>query len=445
MSSNVIDLPRRLDAFLDRVEDTARADNEARRAVARVLDGGLANLPRDVTEEERREVVLAQVHARHEHRIAMHEVAAEVRLLRDLGHDVSEEVGVLELLPLYNEIRTTLNEDPATTEAFRELNRGEGGPVRQSIEAMIVADADLANLPDPVPLVRELLAVDSIGTIIGAPGKGKTFVAMNLAYSVARGVDFHGRLVEQGPVVYVAAEGRAGLKLRRAAYREHYDVDDNPPVTWIAGVVNLLSATTVTALADVVAGLAPKLIILDTVARLSPGGREDVQDLGQFVAAMDELRAETGACVLAVHHMGKDETRGARGSSVFMGAMDTAISVGSTAKGRIECMVTKQKDMPSEGERFDFTLEPAATSVVAVPITGVDYQAEMSGAKAKAYEAFKEIAVTHGVTSTEWLAASDVPRTTFFRARAELLDDGRIEHRDRRYFLADIDPTEGLL
>lgn len=318
--------------------------------------------------------------------------------------------------------------------------------VRSTIEAMMVADDDLDSIPDPVPLVGDLFAMDSIAAIYGRSGKGKSFLAILLAYSVALGKDFQGRITKRGPVLYVAAEGQGGLKRRRAAYREHYGVTESAPVTWLAGVVNMLSPTSVAMLAEVVAEMTPrpKLIVLDTLARLSPGGKEDAEDIGQFINAMDALRAATGACVVAVHHAGKDEGRGARGHSSFEAAMDTMIEVGSTSPGKITALVTKQKDFCSGGESMDFTLEPAAGSVTAVPAFGLTHEAEMTGAKATAYQSFLDIVLDDGVTATEWRKSTDLAERTFYNVRAALIDEGKIEKRGQRYFLAQ-KPIEELM
>jgi len=56
-----------------------------------------------------------------------------------------------------------------------------------------------------------------------------------------------------------------------------------------------------------------------------------------------------------VHHLGKDESRGARGHTLFKGALDTEITATkSRTAGTIE--VTKQRDHP-DGQRFGFAIE----------------------------------------------------------------------------------------
>jgi len=99
-----------------------------------------------------------------------------------------------------------------------------------------------------------------------------------------------------------------------------------------------------------------EFIGIDTTSRALAGGDENSpKDLGQFVRCCDIIRAETRAHLCTVHHLGKDESRGARGHSLLKAALDTEITaVKSGATGAIE--VTKQRDHP-DGQRFGFAIE----------------------------------------------------------------------------------------
>jgi hypothetical protein len=115
-----------------------------------------------------------------------------------------------------------------------------------------------------------------------------------------------------------------------------------------------------------------------------PGGKEDTEAMGQFVAACDRIRAETGAAVAVVHHSGKDASRGSRGSTVLPAAVDTAISVVNES-GLVTAEVVKARDGAS-GKTFQFTLAPielgtdedgdAVTSCVVIPADGKPVQAK---------------------------------------------------------------------
>ena len=80
---------------------------------------------------------------------------------------------------------------------------------------------------------------------------------------------------------------------------------------------------------------------------MGDGDENTTQDMGKFIASMDQLREETGAHIMAVHHSGKDAGRGTRGSSSLKAAVDTEIAL--TRKGIvITAEAEKQRDMPVE-------------------------------------------------------------------------------------------------
>ncbi|TFH43867.1 MAG: hypothetical protein E4H01_11535, partial [Lysobacterales bacterium] len=107
------------------------------------------------------------------------------------------------------------------------------------------------------------------------------------------------------------------------------------------------------------------LIIVDTLARTFAGGNENSsEDMGAFIAIIDYLREKTDSAILAVHHSGKDTSRGTRGHSSLFGAVDaefevrkvrTAPAVGP-GQGAGTFSVTKQKD-GLDGWSADFVAE----------------------------------------------------------------------------------------
>src|SRR5688500_12305473 len=55
-------------------------------------------------------------------------------------------------------------------------------------------------------LIEGLLPSESVAMLFGVEGTHKSFIAIDMALSVAGGVPFHGRRVDAGQVVFVAAE-----------------------------------------------------------------------------------------------------------------------------------------------------------------------------------------------------------------------------------------------
>ncbi|HHR4101827.1 TPA: helicase RepA family protein, partial [Salmonella enterica] len=65
----------------------------------------------------------------------------------------------------------------------------------------------------------------------------------------------------------------------------------------------------------------------------------------------DTIKRETGATLLVVHHSGKDEGKGARGSSAFRAALDAEFNVRREgAGGALILRCTKMKDAEEPGQ-----------------------------------------------------------------------------------------------
>ena len=102
------------------------------------------------------------------------------------------------------------------------------------------AITDILSLPDPEWLITDLLVKGSFAVIFGPPGVGKSFLALSWAFAVAAAKPWHGRNVNGGPVVYIAAEGGGGLKPRIRALRSHDKYARDIPCWFATEPVNFL-------------------------------------------------------------------------------------------------------------------------------------------------------------------------------------------------------------
>lgn len=94
---------------------------------------------------------------------------------------------------------------------------------------------------------------------------------------------------------------------------------------------------------------------IDTLNASAPGIDENAsRDMGTVIEAAKTLQGLTGGLVAAVHHSGKDATKGLRGHSSLFAALDAAIEV--TRDGdRKEWKLAKAKD-GADGEAHPFRL-----------------------------------------------------------------------------------------
>jgi RecA-family ATPase len=218
----------------------------------------------------------------------------------------------------------------------------------------------------PDELVQGVLTSEGSSLLFGASNSGKTFLAIDMACAIARGTPWMGRHTESGLVVYLAAESPASVRSRLQAYKKHHAAN-LPNFAIVQSPIDLFSGDGDTdAVIDLIRqleaqrGQPVRLIVGDTLARLSPGGNENTgQDMGLVVRRVDRIRTECKAHVMLVHHSGKAVGAGARGWSGIRAAVDTEIEVTDTPTGRC-AEITKQRDLDSKGERIGIALEKIA-------------------------------------------------------------------------------------
>ena len=217
-------------------------------------------------------------------------------------------------------------------------------------------------------LVRNLLPVAGLAAIYGAPGSGKSFLALDMALRIAGGSPIDGRAVQQCPVIYVAAEGQTGLRGRAVAFRRYHNVEGDLPFALVPCAVNLLDPNAdLPRLMETIKsaserfGLFPGLCFVDTLAATFGGGDENSTAMVAYVNNLAKLRDAFKMTVVAVHHRPKDQLNDTlRGHGSLTGAMDTIIRV--DAGEMREATITKQKDAEI-GASLLFRLESVCLGV----------------------------------------------------------------------------------
>ncbi|NYT58228.1 AAA family ATPase [Alcaligenaceae bacterium] len=191
--------------------------------------------------------------------------------------------------------------------------------------------------PQVAWLVKGLLPDAGLTVIFGASNSGKTFLALDLALALACA---QGHWLEQrchaSGVIYLALEGNLAARLR-AWEREHGTARQRDATFAVySGALDLFSISTdgVTRIADdllaqtIEMGWRPGLLIVDTLVRAAPGADENsVKDMSRVIENLTALGRALNACVLVIHHSGKNQDAGMRGSSALLGAADQVLEV----------------------------------------------------------------------------------------------------------------------
>lgn len=278
----------------------------------------------------------------------------------------------------------------------------------------------LAQLPEPEPLIDRTIDRRTVAVIAGHFGSLKSFVLQDWAASIATGRPWMGRPVEQGPVLYVAAEGAHGLHPRFTAweYGWHHNISDDQ-LAVLPEPVNLLDAQAVTELCSLAAGR--HLVVIDTLARCLVGADENsAKDMGIAVDALYRLRdATNGGTVAVAHHTGKDRST-IRGSSALEAGVDTVYTTEGDA-GLVHLKRTKRKDGPRE-DQLQIKLNPVLDSGVIVSAIAADMKPRARDLMSVFVSAFG----TTGASKADLRNVADMPSATFHRSLNELVEAGAL-------------------
>ncbi len=282
----------------------------------------------------------------------------------------------------------------------------------------------LEALGEASDFVENVLFDDQLSTIVGRWGSGKSFFALDLAMHVALGRRWRGRGVRQGGVIFIALEGVGGIRRRFEAWCRHHNVDPATiPIAFADGAFDLRKDEgTKRALvafakeAERKWSVSVRWIVIDTLARAMSGGDENsAKDMSGFRDGMDYVRRETGANVCAIHHVGKDESRGGRGSNLLISDVDTEITIRRNDDGHV-ARLTKQKE-GEDGLGWGFGLEVVdlgltshwgkpITSCVVIPADAPTEAPKLPRSEQAAYDALCEMMrdELRGVAEEEWRA-----------------------------------------
>jgi hypothetical protein len=308
-----------------------------------------------------------------------------------------------------------------------ESDRAEKPTLVDFLRSHLLTTDTLDTIPDPEPLIgSEVLFIDTLNWLVGKPGDGKSFVALDLAGCVATGIRWHGHSVRQGRVLYIAAEGVRGVKRRVRAW-EHKHGAKMAGVDFLPFPVQSTNGGHWDALVGLAAEVDYTLIVVDTQARVTVGVEENSnKEMGTFVHQAERLRQASAACTILVHHTGAGSERG-RGATTLDGAL-TTIMLCEKSGSVITLKCQKNKDAP-QWDSFEFQLIPQVQSAVLVATVNIGTDLIRSVPPEMMRTALKWW-TTYG---TEWHGskdleeATDLPRQTFSRHRRELARMGYVE------------------
>lgn len=207
----------------------------------------------------------------------------------------------------------------------------------------------LEQIPDDIQplkiewLIKKWLPKNALVMVHGPPASFKSFLVLDWCCEIARrssvmSIDgdasdedersWNGCKVRHGIVAYLAGEGRQGILMRIAAWRQasgHRSMD----LFLSKEGCDLNKPKGYQIVADSLRALKkkPSLIVVDTLHRFMDGDENSAQDSKLMIDNCQRLIDEFGCTVILVHHTPKGSATEARGSSSWKGALDVEINI----------------------------------------------------------------------------------------------------------------------
>jgi putative DNA primase/helicase len=191
-------------------------------------------------------------------------------------------------------------------------------------------------------LIKKWLPKNALVMVHGPPASFKSFLVLDWCCEISRvspilnlsgnGEDhdrqWNGHKVRQGTVAYLAGEGKNGIRMRVAAWRQERGCDDMDFYLSKDGC-DLNTPKGYQVVADSLRALKnkPALVVVDTLHRFMAGDENSAQDSKGMIDNCQRLIDEFGCALILVHHTPKTAPTQARGSSSWKGALDVEINI----------------------------------------------------------------------------------------------------------------------
>lgn len=303
-------------------------------------------------------------------------------------------------------------------------------------------------------VVKHAIPRGSVGVLFGASGTFKSFVAIDLALHVAHGMPWLGKRADRGAVMYLAAEGQAGIYDRIDAWHRLRGASmKGADVRVIPVAVDVLNdAWRVVERAQAV-GMRPDLVVVDTLSQTFSGEENNASEMAAYFRALGRFREMWDCAVVVVHHSGHSATERPRGSSAIRANVDFMFGCFRDEKemiARLTCQKQKDGD-PLQDHEFKLhrvELEPdedneATSSLAAWHLSTTDEVAGAHEEEAAAGRSGRDtqfMALVQGGIDEFKLRKAfydlhgdldyEAKKKAYFRARKRAMDAGLIEVKD---------------
>src|SRR5271170_6972965 len=301
-------------------------------------------------------------------------------------------------------------------------------------------------------LVQGLWSDQAVGILGGEPKCCKSFLALDLAVSVASGTPCLRRFAVRrtGPVLLFPAEDSLAVVRRRLeGICSAGDVDfQSLPVEVItAPTLRLDAPKDRERLTNTVRALQPRLLILDPLIRLHRVDENDASQIAALLSYLRLLQRTFQVAVLVVHHARKDANstrpgQALRGSSELHGWGDSNLYM--RRRGAQLTLSTEHRAAASQ-DHIPLELTQAG-SALALSVVADDSSVAEPGNEPSALQRVQQIlgGLEQPVTVQQLRKLCSLRTTTVCSCLAQLAQTGVVTHDSRGYQLNRVSPSPAV-
>ena len=183
----------------------------------------------------------------------------------------------------------------------------------------------------PEPIIKDGILLDGTILLIVGPAKSKkTFLTQNLALAIASGTDFAGfKITKPKKVLYYLAEG-GYFPNRKRLQKMAENISPDNTENFLIDFQPYMPINHPESYAEIKKTIKEsdaEVVILDPLIRFYDVDENSANGISEVFSKIRSLIDELGISVILVHHTGKVESRGGRGSSVIIGEYDSCITI----------------------------------------------------------------------------------------------------------------------
>jgi hypothetical protein len=292
-------------------------------------------------------------------------------------------------------------------------------------------------------LIEGLWADEAVGILGGEPKCCKSFLALDMALSIASGADCLRRFPvrRQGTVLLFPAEDSLAVvrqRLEGIAAAAERSLGSLPIEVITAPVVRLDLPADRQRLTHTLAAIQPVLLILDPLIRLHRLDENDASQIAALLSFLREVQRQFRLAVMVVHHARKDSNgsrpgQALRGSSELHGWGDSNLYL--RRRGTQLTLSTEHRAAPSQ-DHIPLQLTQTGPALALSVLPDPRPEDPSAGATSALQRVRQVLTQLREPTSVQRLRQLCGMRTaTVCAALAQLSDQGVVSHDSRGYQL----------